>query len=268
MATFSTSNVARTPFGKNAYLRSTQDVKTESWTFAASGIPEVIIDGNVQKVLQPGTVLAKITSGTDTGKVGVFQAAGTDEVQTLTESGTITGGTYTLTVLGATTTALAYNANAATVQAAIRAAIAADPNVSAAYKEIGDDITVTGAGGVDTAVLTVTFNGEIGADVPAITANTASLTGTTPGITVATTTPGVAGATDGRSNTANIVGICDTFLPYQLLERDCEVAVVYEATVVQAWCIEYNALGSPIALTNTTRDAMIALAATKNISYK
>jgi len=268
MATFQTLKTARQPFGKNAYLRSTQDIKTASYTFAQSGIPFVTVDGVPTKILQPGTVIAKITSGDDTGKVGVFQGAGTDEVQTLAESGTISGGTYTLTVLGATTAAIAYNAGAATVQAAIRAAIAADPEVSDAYKEIGDNITVTGSAGVDTSVLTVTFNGEIGADVPAITADAALLTGSTPDITVATTTPGVAGATDGRSDTANIVGIVDTFVPWMLVERDVDVAVVYEATVVQAWCLEYNALGSAIALTNNTRDAMIALAATKNISYK
>lgn len=44
--------------------------------------------------------------------------------------------------------------------------------------------------------------------------------------------------TDGRQLVANIVGINDTFLPWQLVERDVEVAVVYEATVVQAWCFE------------------------------
>lgn len=72
-----------TPFGKNEFLRSTQDVKYESFTFAAAGIPAETIDGTSQKVLQPGTVLAKITSGADSGKVGVFQADATDGRQTL-----------------------------------------------------------------------------------------------------------------------------------------------------------------------------------------
>jgi hypothetical protein len=268
MATFTTDNTARTPFGKNAYLRSTQDVKTASYTFAASGIPEVVVDGNVQKVLQPGTVLAKITSGPDTGKVGVFQATGTDEVQRLTKAGTVSGGTFTLTVLGATTDPIAYDANAAAIQAAIRAAIAADPDVSDAYKAIGDGITVVGGPLSGATPVDITYNGEVGADVAQVTADTTLLTGAGAGITPSTTTPGAAGATDGRQTTANIVGICDTFLPWQLLERDVEVAAVYEATVVQAWCIEYNASGSPVALGDTTRDAMIALATTKNISYK
>ena len=64
--------------------------------------------------------------------------------------------------------------------------------------------------------------------------------------------------TDGRQLTANILGVNDTFLPWELLERNANVAVVYEATVVQAWCFEYNAAGAAIALTNTTRDAIVA----------
>lgn len=157
MPSFDTSGSGvRTPFGKNQYLRSTQDVKTESAMFAKNAIPTVEIDGSTQKVLQPGTVIAAITSGADAGKFGV------------------------------------YNRN----------------------------------------------------------------------------------ATDGRGATANIVGVADTFLPWQLLERDVEIATVYDASVVQAWCIEYvdegvyagGAFGGiangnmiAIPLTNTTRDAMLGL---------
>jgi hypothetical protein len=137
---------AYTPFGKNVYLRSTQDVKYEHFTVAATSITAQTIDGVAgQKILQPGTVLAKITSaaGTstaaDVGKVGPFQA----------------------------------------------------------------------------------------------------------------------GVTDGRQTVANIVGINDTFLPWQLMHRDVEVAVAVEARVVQAWCVEYDAAGASIALTNTTATAMV-----------
>lgn len=69
--------------------------------------------------------------------------------------------------------------------------------------------------------------------------------------------PFQAGVTDGRQTAANIVGLNDTFLPWQLLERDCEIAVSYDSTVaVQAWCYEYDASGAAITLTNTTADAM------------
>jgi hypothetical protein len=138
MASFSKGGPARTPFGKNVYLRSTQDVKKESYTLSAASVATETIDGTTQKVLQSGEVLAKITSGAEAGKVGPFQA----------------------------------------------------------------------------------------------------------------------GATDGRQTAANIVGINDTFLPWQLLERDVEVAATYECTAVQGWCFERDAAGARITLTNTTADAM------------
>lgn len=138
MASFTKGGGNRTPFGKNQFLRSTQDVKTESYTLAAATVPNETIDGSVQKVLQAGEVLAKITSGADAGKVGPFMA----------------------------------------------------------------------------------------------------------------------GVTDGRQTAANIVGLNDTFLPWQTLERDVEVAAVYEATAVQGWCFERDAAGLRIVLTNTTADAM------------
>jgi hypothetical protein len=141
MPSFNKGGGAKAPFGKNQFLRSTRDVKTESYTLAASTVATETIDGVSQKVLQSGEVLAKITSGGDAGKVGPFQA----------------------------------------------------------------------------------------------------------------------GATDGRQTAANIVGINDTFLPWQLLEHDVEVAAVYEATVVQAWCFERDSGGARITLTNTTTTAIAAL---------
>lgn len=138
MANFVKGGAARTPFGKNVYLRSTRDLKFESYTVSAASVPSETIDGTAQKILQPGEVMAKITSGGEAGKVGPFQA----------------------------------------------------------------------------------------------------------------------GVTDGRETAANIVGLNDTFLPWQLLERDVEIAVAWECTAVQGWCFERDAAGLRIALTNTTADAM------------
>jgi hypothetical protein len=139
MASFTKGGAGPDPFGKNVYLRSTQDVKKESYTVSAASVALETVNGVAnQKVLQSGEVLAKITSGPEAGKVGPFQA----------------------------------------------------------------------------------------------------------------------GATDGRQTAANIVGINDTFLPWQLIERDVEVAVAYQCTAVQGWCFERNAAGARIALTNTTADAM------------
>lgn len=139
MPSFAKGGAARTPFGHNEYLRSTQDVKFESYTVAAATVPARTIDGHAgQKILKPGTVMAKITSGADIGKVGPFQA----------------------------------------------------------------------------------------------------------------------GVTDGRQTLANIVGLNDTFLPWQLIEHDEQIACAYQCQAVQGWCFELDAAGNEIVLTNTTADAM------------
>jgi hypothetical protein len=143
MSTFVKGGSTGTPFGVNEYLRSRQDVKFEHYTVAASTVVSRTIDNVAgQKILQRGTVMAKITSGGESGKIGPYTS--------------------------------------------------------------------------DAAV------------------------------------------TDGRSTLANIVGINDTFLPWQLMERDVEVAVAYEASAVQGWCIEMSA-GAPsvgVAVTNATATAM------------
>lgn len=121
-----------------------------------------------------------------TSKYLIFSAtaltsAGTNEVQTVTITGTPTGGTFTLTFAGETTAAIAYNANAAAVQAALVAL----GNVNSG------DIVVTGGALPGTAV-TLTFGGQYaGTNVPALTATSSLTGGTSPAITVATTTAGV-----------------------------------------------------------------------------
>lgn len=73
MSTFIKGGSVGTPFGRNEFLRSTQDVKTESYTVAASTVTARTIDSVAgQKVLQPGQVMAKITSGGESGKVGPY----------------------------------------------------------------------------------------------------------------------------------------------------------------------------------------------------
>ena len=83
MPSFTKGGGQRTPFGSNEYLRSTRDCKFESYTVAAATVPTETIDGVTQKVLKPGEVMAKITSGGDAGKVGPFMAGATDGRQTL-----------------------------------------------------------------------------------------------------------------------------------------------------------------------------------------
>jgi hypothetical protein len=111
-----------------------------------------------------------------------------NEVQTVTVTGSPTGGTFTLTFDGATTAGIAYNATAAAVKSALEALSTVNPG----------DVTVTGSAG---GPYTITFTGRyVGDDVPALTASGASLTGgTSPGVTPATQTGGggSTGALDG-----------------------------------------------------------------------
>lgn len=85
MSTFVKGGGVTTPFGRNEYMRSTRNTQFESYTLAAATVPARTIDSVPnQKILQPGTVLAKITSGGDSGKVGPFQTGATDGRQTTT----------------------------------------------------------------------------------------------------------------------------------------------------------------------------------------
>lgn len=247
MPSFNKGGGIRPPFGKNQYLRSTKGMKFESYTLAASTVTAELIDGTLTKIVQSGEIMAKITSGPDSGKVGPFQASGTVEVQTATAAGTWTSGTYAITVpaYSVTTAEIAIAANASTISAAL--VTAGVPSGA---------ITVTG-GGLSTTPVVFTFN-YLGSNVDPVTINLDNLVGGGT-VSVAETTAGVAGAVDGRQTTANIVGVCETFLPWETNERDAEISVCYDAAVVQAWCFERNAAGARVALTNTTRDAILAL---------
>lgn len=108
----------------------------------------------------------------------VPSSGGTNEVQTITITGSPTGGSYTLTYNGQTTSAIAYNATNSAIQTALLALSNLDTG----------DVVVTGT----SPSFTVTFGGsKQKKNVAQITA-TASLTGgTTPNVTTATTTSGV-----------------------------------------------------------------------------
>jgi hypothetical protein len=103
-------------------------------------------------------------------------ADGANEVQTVTVTGSPTGGTFTLTYDSATTSTIAYNASAATVQAAL---------IALSTIEAGN-VSVSGSNG---GPYTVTFQG--GQNVSQLTASGAGLTGgSSPSVSVATATGG------------------------------------------------------------------------------
>lgn len=109
-----------------------------------------------------------------------MQAVARSEVQTLSITGTPTGGTFTLTYSGQTTTAIAYNASASTVQTALLALSNLDTG----------DVVCTGGSLPGTAIV-MTFGGTLAdTDVTAITASGSLTGGTTPVITIAETTKG------------------------------------------------------------------------------
>jgi hypothetical protein len=122
-------------------------------------------------------------------------AAGTNAVQTLTIGGTPTGGTFKLALEGFTTAAITWSATNATLIANIDAALEA--------------IASVGTGGVTTAVgtmtagigtATLTFAGNRGLQpVTLATVADNSLTGTSPTLAIATTTPGVRPGAAGAS---------------------------------------------------------------------
>lgn len=104
---------------------------------------------------------------------------GTNEVQTLSTTGTVTAGTFTITWSGQTTAAIAWNATAAAVQAALEAL----SNIA-----VGD-VAVTG-GPLPATPVVVTFTGNLGNSNVAAMTTTDTLTGGS--TAVATTTAGVA----------------------------------------------------------------------------
>jgi PKD repeat protein/type 1 glutamine amidotransferase len=121
----------------------------------------------------------------------------TNETQTVRVTNA-TGGTFTLTFDGQTTAPIAFNATAATIQAALEALSNVEPG----------DVVATG-GPVNTANVSVNFRGQYTQDnVPQTTADGTALTGTTPApaVTTATTQEGdwfVAPYVDARRSAMN-----------------------------------------------------------------
>ncbi|MFI0156221.1 hypothetical protein [Streptomyces lydicus] len=135
-----------------------------------------------RNVMKSGIPLGKVTAS------GLYApyAGPTSETQTVTISGSPTGGTFTLTFSGQTTSAIAYNATAATVQAALEALSNVAPG----------DVTVTGNAG---GPYTVVFGGAyLSDDVAQMTASGSFTGGSSPAVAVTTSTAGgAATASDG-----------------------------------------------------------------------
>lgn len=112
------------------------------------------------------------------------QIAARNETQTVTITGTPTGGSITLSINGSTTVAIAFDATAATVQAALETILG-----------VGN-VTVSGGPGPGTAWVAI-FAGEYGnSDVALMTAASSLTGGTTPAVAVTESQKGSPGLID------------------------------------------------------------------------
>jgi hypothetical protein len=149
------------------------------------------------------------------------EVVGTNEVQSLalTTGGTL-GGTYTLSFGGVVTSAIAFNASAATVQAALEAVSTIGVNNVAVT-----GTTPTTAGGT----LTITFQNALGKqNVQALVPDATSLTGTTPGAAITTGTAGTGTANEVQTiiKTGTVTGGTFTIT----YSGQTTAAIAYDAT--------------------------------------
>lgn len=181
-------------------------------------------------VLRSGMVLQASDDGS---KVVEWDGdAAVNEQQTVTITGTPTGGTFTLEFDGEVTAAIAYNANAAAVAAALEAL----PN-------IGDGNVSASGGALPGTPVVVTFQGDLAGEAqPLMTADGSGLTGgTTPDATVAQTTEGgaapeIVGIFDGQRE---LLGPED-FPVIPVYNHEC----VFDKAVVGAYATHPAALES------------------------
>lgn len=115
----------------------------------------------------------------------ITEGNGTNEVQTLTVTGTPTGGTFTLTFSGEVSPAIAYNATAAQVQTALESMRAFRPG----------DVVCAGTA-LPAGSITITFRGRYACtNVAALVPTSTGLTGgSTPAAAIASTTSGATGS--------------------------------------------------------------------------
>lgn len=122
-------------------------------------------------------------------------SAGTSEVQTITFGGTPTGGTFKLAFEGRRTADISWSATNNTLRDNVDAALEALSNIGT-----GNVTTAVGTMTAGIGTLTVTFAGTLATKaVSTITVDTNALTGTSPTIAVAETTPGVSATGRGAA---------------------------------------------------------------------
>jgi hypothetical protein len=142
---------------------------------------------NTMAIIETSNVISDVSGlGNPVFNAGV-PSTGTSEVQTLTIGGTPTGGTFTLVYDGLTTAPITWSATNSTLVANIDAALEALSNIGTGGVTTAVDTMTAGIG-----TITLTFAGNNAKlAVNTITVGTNSLTGTSPTLAIAETTPGV-----------------------------------------------------------------------------
>lgn len=135
--------------------------------------------------------MAIIESSNNPGTYGPYRNVGapvdgTDEVQRITIGGTPTGGTFTMTFDGFTTSTITWSSTNSTLLTNVETALEALPNIDGLT--VADVSLTAGIGAFD-----ITFSGANVAKKaqPLMTADASSLTGTSPTVTPAEQTAGV-----------------------------------------------------------------------------
>lgn len=155
------------------------------------------------------------------------EATGTNELQSITITGSPTGGTLTISYAGQTTGDIAYNAQASAVQTALEA-----------LSNVGDgNVKVTG-GPLPIQPILIEFIGALGAGNRAEVTTTNSFTGgSSPNTTVATARAGAAGtlgtfkAYDNDNTDGS--GVAKAILPFAV-QTDSAGKITYSDTTAQA----------------------------------
>lgn len=120
--------------------------------------------------------------------------AGTNSIHTLTIGGTPTAGSFTITYDGQTTGAITWSATNSTLVANIDAALEALTNIGT-----GGVVTATGTMTSGIGTITITAGVNLAKQVISTMTCTSSLTGTSPTLGIAQTTPGVTAFARGRT---------------------------------------------------------------------
>ncbi len=208
---------------------------------------------------------SSLTGGSTTSVAIAETVAGVDnvnEVQSLTQSGTVSGGTFTVTFNGETTGAIPWDSTAATVEL---------------HMETLDNVPqgeCTGAGGaLPGTPVTLTFSGTLAGAQPEITVDSSLLTGSTPVYAVATDTPGVDAVVEVNTIVINDSVSGGTFTLTQggnttapivynaaasVIEAALEAAPVSLSVAVTGgpgpgtdWIVTYDSAGVQTAMTGT-----------------